>query len=95
MKANLTNLRKALKACAKAHKVQFCNWVKDGQLGLKSESVPVVSDVRMISEAFFGTTIPSAVEPAHGYTTVWLCYDFLLEVNEDLLKLALPYGTQL
>ena len=34
MKANITNLRKALKACAKAHNAKFDNWSSEGQLGV-------------------------------------------------------------
>ena len=97
MKANITNLKKALKACAKAHKTPFINWSFDGQLALGSDSIPVYSDVSMICEAFFGAGA-TRVTPAYGYTTVWLKDSMRRnqrEVDTDLLSLALPYGTVL
>lgn len=94
MKANITNLRKALKASADAHKVEFHWWKNDGNMTLKSESVPVLGDVRMICEAFFGRT--DMVEADYGYTMVWLgVCAFRDAVDESLLALALPYGTEL
>ena len=94
MKANLTNLRKALKACAKAHKTSFENWASEGQLGIGATTIPVVADVQMICEAFFGKT--NMVETGYGYTTVWINEEpFLPEVDEMTLEFALPYGTVL
>ena len=93
MKANITNLRKALKASADAHNVKFHYWRNDGQMALESEAVPVVADVRMICEAFYGFS--AMVEANYGYTTIWLGSEFEKEVGEGLLALALPYGTQL
>lgn len=98
MKANLTNLIKALKACAKAHKAEFNQWLDDGQLGIWSTTPGTVCDVEMICEAFFGKVEDSnPVEVKYGIncTTVWLCYDFLKKVNEPLMYMALPYGTKL
>ena len=95
MKANITNLKKVLKICAKAHNTTFHDWSIDGQFGLHSETPGTICDVQMICEAFFGKTEPSAVEPGYGYVTVWLCYDFLPEVDERLCMMALPYGTKL
>ena len=89
MKANIENLKKALQLCAEAHKVEFCDWSEDGQFGLKSESVPVVNDVKMIAEAFYGLG-NADVETDWGYTTIWLSEDFLDEVGEFTLALALP-----
>lgn len=96
MKANLTNLRKALKACAKAHNVEYHWWRDDQQITLQSESVPVVSDVRQIVEAFYGSA-SGIVEVNYGYTIVWedIFMNTKDEVNEQLLYLALPYGTVL
>lgn len=95
MKANTEYLIKALKACAEAHNTEFCDWsTYDSQVALKSESVPTVSDVRSICEAFFGTA--SAVETGWGYTTVYLDETpFLPEADEAKLCLALPSGTML
>ncbi len=93
MKANLTNLRKALKASADAHKVEFHWWRNDGQITLKSESVPVLADVRMICEAFFGHA--DMVETDYGYTIVWLGDGFRESVDEVTLALALPAGTDM
>lgn len=94
MKANVTNLRKALKASAEAHKVQFKWWRNEGHMSLESESVPVLADVRMICEAFYGQA--GMIEVNWGYTIVWLGEaNFLPEVDEKKLYLALPYGTKL
>lgn len=93
MKANLTNLRKALKASAKAHNAHFRNWSSEGQLGIDKETVPVISDVKMICQAFFGHS--GMVETGWGYTTVWLNEPYLTEVDEATLQFALPYGTKI
>ena len=94
MKANTTNLKKALKACAAAHNVKFCDWSDEGQLGLTSDNVPVVADVRMICEAFYGTSC--MVDTDWGCTTVWKDNVVMQsDVDELLLSLALPYGTKL
>lgn len=96
MKPTIDLLRKALKKCAEAHKVQCEDWPEDGQLGIKSESVPVVADVKSICRAFCGEA--NVTETAWGYVTVHLDdaeYAFLPEVDETLLKMSLPYGTEL
>lgn len=94
MKANLTNLRKALKVCAKAHNAKFGNWSTDGQLGVGSVTPGTICDVQMICEAFYGTN--EMVEVGWGYTNVWIYeVDFLPEVNENLMYMALPHGTVL
>ena len=97
MKANLTNLRKALKACAKAHNAKFDNWSSEGQLGVWSTTPATICDVQMICEAFFGKTEPSAAEVSNNVNciTIWLCYDYLPQVDEEKLYMALPYGTKL
>lgn len=93
MKANLTNLRKALKASAEAHNVEYHWWRNDGQITLKSESVPVLADVRMICDAFYGHH--DMVDTDFGYTIVWLGDGFREYVDEISLAFALPAGTKL
>ncbi len=93
MKATPETLKKALAACAAAHNAEFCDWSKeDLQIAVKSESVPTVSDVRMICESFFGES--SMVEVGWGYTNVYCdCAEMLDSVDEARLRLALPSGT--
>ncbi len=88
MKANLENLKQAMQRCAKAHRAQFCDWSDEDQLAIDKANVPVMADVRMICEAFFGTFSP--LDEDWGYTVVWLGTPFLKEVNEQLLNMALP-----
>lgn len=45
MKANVTNLKKVLRMCAKAHNAKFCDWSYEAQVSIESDSVPVASDV--------------------------------------------------
>lgn len=93
MIANLENLKSALAACAKAHNAELCDWSEqDGQIAVKSETVPTVNDVKMICEAFFGTA--SVVEVGYGYTNVYLdMAPYKESVDEVTLYMALPYGT--
>lgn len=96
MKANLTNLRKALKACAKAHNARFCDWSGEGQLGVHSVTPAAVCDVQMIMDAFYGRH--DMVEISWGYVVIWLEEMMVRnkrEVDETLLKMALPYGTEI
>lgn len=98
MKATIKSLVKALSACAEAHKVEFKDMSDEPgespQALLKSESVPVQADVRLICEAFFGSA--SMVEVGWGFTTVFFDEKPLLSnVNEQKLALALPAGTKL
>lgn len=98
MKATIANLKKALKACAKAHNVEFKNWTADGQVGVHSETIPVVADVKMIIEAFYGNKARNElVDTGWGYTTIYLysTMNTKNDVDETLLKLALPAGTEL
>ena len=88
MEANIENLKDAMQRCATAHGAKFCDWSEDGQLAIDKANVPVVSDVRMICEAFFGTVSP--IDEDWGYTVVWLEVPFLSEVNVSLLNMALP-----
>jgi hypothetical protein len=95
MKPSISKLKKALKACAEAHRADFCDWEKiEGALAVSSDNVPTVCDVRSICEAFFGDT--RMVSSGYGFTTVNLkAKPFLPEVNKALLSLALPYGTKI
>lgn len=95
MKANITNLRKALKSCAKAHNAKFSDWACEGQLGVWSTTPGTICDVRMICEAFFGHS--DAVEVCHDVNciTIWLCYEYQPVVDEQTMYMALPYGTKL
>ena len=98
MKANLTNLRKALKACAKAHNAKFDNWSSEGQLGVWSTTPGTICDVRMILSAFFGTDEAAEVSEDIGCITIWLDDSMVRsqrEVDETTLALHLPYGTKL
>jgi hypothetical protein len=95
MKPNTENLKKALKACAEAHCTEFFDWSEgECQVALKKESVPVLSDVKMICEAFYGRS--SMVETGWGYTTVYLDEgSFLDKVDGTLISLALPKNVRL
>ena len=88
MEANLENLKEAMQKCATAHGAKFCDWSDEDQLAIDKANVPVMADVRMICEAFFGTFSP--LDEDWGYTVVWLGTPFLHEVNEQLLAMALP-----
>lgn len=96
MKATLANLNKALKACAKAHNVQYKWWREDGQMTLHGDTVPVIADVQLIVKAFYGN-YQGIVEVDWGYTNVWLdsSMDSDHDVDEALMYLALPYGTKI
>ena len=94
MEPTIELMKKALRSCADAHHVEYKEWTEEQQIGIHSESVPLVSDVRMICEAFCGNT--RMVETGWGYTTLYLDdVIFLPEVDETSLRLALPIGTQL
>ena len=98
------NLILALKACAKAHNANFCDWRDEGQVGIEKECVPVFADVQSILRAFYKSefTLPDS---EWGYTTAYIYGEefynedgsvdtpFLPEVNEMILSMALPYGT--
>ena len=88
MEANLKNLKQAMQRCAEAHGAKFCDWSDEDQLAIDKANVPVMADVRMICEAFFGTFSP--LDEDWGYTVVWLGMPYLSEVNESLLNMALP-----
>lgn len=94
MKATLENLKKALRACANAHKARYFDWKEDEQFAIKSETVPIIADIRTILQAFFGKTTMLEVE--FGYSNVYLddC-TFGGNVDEEMLKFALPAGAKL
>lgn len=88
----IEKLKEAVRQCANAHSVEFCDWKEDAQVAVKSESVPVVADMMTICEAFFGSH--QCLEIGWGYTTIM--YDEtppLPEINKELLMMALPTGT--
>ena len=88
----IEKLKEAVRQCANAHSVEFCDWKEDTQVAVKSESVPVLADMQMICDAFFGSH--RCIEVGWGYTTIM--YDEtppLQEINEELLMMALPAGT--
>lgn len=95
MKATRKLLVKALDASAKAHKVEGEHFADEGQYGVYGTTVPIISDVRMICEAFFGKT--SMIEVIDDFCITIYMYEEKLQkqVNEDLLQIALPYGTKL
>ena len=96
MKANLTNLKKVLRICAKAHKCEFNDWSNEGQLGLHSETPATICDVQFILDAFYGRH--DMVENSYGFVTVWLepmMYGNKSQVDVQLCALGLPYGTDL
>lgn len=97
MKANITNLKKALKACAKAHNCEFEDYSGEGQLLVCSETPATICDVHMILEAFYGNH-DAAESNGWGSITVWLDSSMRgnkNDVDELTLSLALPYGTKL
>jgi len=95
MKANLTNLCKALEACAKAHNAKFSDWSDEDQFCVWSSTPATICDVQMICEAFFGHHDGVEVQCDLDCITIWLCNDYKPEVDEQKMYLALPYGTQL
>lgn len=93
--ANEDNLYKALRATAIAHEVQFADWMDDGQVGIRSEGVPLVADVRSIVSAFCSNS-NSIVEVGYDYTTIYLDEAvYRKEVNELGLQMALPYSNNI
>lgn len=97
MKATIKNLKKALKACADAHNCKYCDWSKEGQLGVWSTTPATICDVKMILSAFFGSDDAADVDESIGCITIWLdsSMDTENEVDERTLALALPHGTKL
>lgn len=96
MKATIKNLKKALKACAKAHNCEFCDYSGEGQLLVCSETPATICDVHMILDAFYGNH-EAAENSGWGSITIWLSesMDGENDVDEQTLYMALPYGTKL
>ena len=97
IKPCIENILIALEACAKAHNSDFENWIDEGQVGIKSETIPTYADVKSIVRAFYNDEYADEVEIGWGYITVYL-YDevaFREEVDEMTLMMALPYGIKL
>ena len=93
-------LIKALIKCAKSHKVKYKVYDEDKedvQVVLFSTSIPVVADMQTIAESFYGRYSGIVyVDYSWGYSD-FLTDNFpmLKNVNTELLKLALPYGTKI
>ena len=96
MKATIANLKKALKACAAAHKCEFKSYASEGQLLVCSETPATICDVHMILDAFYGHH-NAAEHSGWGSITIWLdsSMNSKNDVDELTLSLALPYGTKL
>ena len=93
-------LIEALKKCAEAHRVEFTLYdddPNDTQFAVMSTKVPLVADMEMIADAFYGRHSGIVhVDNSWGYSDFLLDYFPLLpKVDEETLKLALPYGTSL
>ena len=96
IKPNISNLIKALRASAKAHKAEFCDWSEgDYQVAIHSDSVPVVLDFRGIVSAF-AKNANSCTSIELGYCVVFLDEVYYNEeVDEESLMFALPYGLEI
>lgn len=93
-------LIEALKKCAAAHKVEWHLYDDDPddmQFAAMSTKLPLVADMEMIADAFFGRHSGIVhVDNSWGYSDFLMDYfPMLPEVDEATLKLALPYGTTL
>lgn len=93
-------LIKALEICAKSHKVEFKLYDEDPddvQFAVMSTKVPLVSDMQMIAEAFFGRYGGIVhVDNSWGYADFLLDYFPMLDkIDEQKLAMALPAGTKL
>jgi len=97
MKATIKNLKKALKACAKAHNCEFEDYSDEGQFLVCSETPATICDVRMILDSFYGSH-DAAENSGWGSITIWLDESMDnngREVDMTTLAMALPYGTKL
>ncbi len=94
MKGTIELLKKALRKCAETHHASFEEWTEEQQIGIMSDSVPVTADIQSICRAICGNT--RMVETGWGCTTIYLdqC-EPLEQVNEMMLMMSLPYGTEL
>lgn len=86
-------IKRAIARCAEAHHCEYTDMGKE--VLVKGDSPALICDLKLIARAFFGRETPVWIETTWRFTTVVLIYDFLDEVDEDLLRLALPYGTEI
>ena len=91
MKANITNLIKALEICATAHNAELTFENGSSLILISSVSVPVIPDVQMITETFFKNAVH--VTTLFDIYTVVEVSEFKDEINTELLALALPYNS--
>lgn len=84
----------ALKASAKAHNVEFCDWRNgDGEVALKGDNTPIYADVSSIVSAFAENSPQRVIGTCFGYTEIFTdCIEYRKEVDEMILNMALPYG---
>ena len=93
-------LIKALIKCAESHKVEYHLYDEDKedvQFAVMTTSIPVVADMQTIAEAFYGRYSGLVhTDYSWGYSDFLLDYFPMLDkVDESLLAMALPYGTNL
>ena len=93
-------LIKALQICAKAHKAESHLYDEDKddvQFAVMSTKLPLVADLQMIAEAFYGRYSGIVhVDNSWGYSDFLLDYFPMLETpNMELLRLALPHNAKL
>ena len=96
MKANLTNLKKVLRLCAKAHNAKFYDLGNEGHLSINSDTPATLCDVQIILDAFYGRH--DFAETDYGFTIVWLEEMMVGNKNDvdlSLCAFALPYGTKI
>ena len=84
-------LLKALEACAKAHNVPF--WHSKDMVTITGISVPTLSDVQTIVDAFYGRHNHVCTDPFFDSIDVYLeDYPMLDKVDKALLKAVFPEG---
>ena len=98
MKGTIQLAVEALRKCAEAHHARFEDYTvtedESPQVAIMSDTVPTVADARSICRAIFGTH--DIAEVSCGFITVYLDErEPLEEVDETMLRTALPYGTEL
>ena len=95
MKANINNLKQVLQLCAKAHNCEFNDWSEEGQFSLSSDTPATLCDVINIVDGFHGC---HDTDVCYGHVVIYLYSDMDTDkpvVDMELIKLALPYGTDL
>ena len=89
----MERLIESLLACANAHGYNSEYVSEYNQVVVFGIGVPLLSDLRDIVMAFYGIGCGDCVDAddSWGTTTIYLDeYEFLDEVDEDRLKMALP-----